>query len=116
MRLASHGLRHGCWGALVGLSLGLLLTGCASWTNPANPSTAFADDAAACKDEVAQAALTSGQFDFDQDHAYATCLRRKGWELHQRPSPACSADHSRAMSSAMASPCSSSTANWCKGT
>jgi len=49
------------------------------------PSPAFADDAAACKDEVAQAALTSGQFDLDQDNAYVTCLRRKGWELHQRP-------------------------------
>jgi hypothetical protein len=85
MRISSHFPRRGCWGALLGLSLVLLLTGCASWTNPAKPSTAFADDAAACKDEVAQAALASGQFDFDQDNASVTCLRRKGWELHQRP-------------------------------
>jgi hypothetical protein len=35
--------------------LGLLVTlaGCAAWTNPAKPSSAFADDAAACKAEVA---------------------------------------------------------------
>ena len=85
MRHSGHVPRRGCWGALLGLSLGLLLTGCASWTNPAKSSTAFADDAAACQDEVAQAALASGQFDFDQDNAYTTCLRRKGWELHQRP-------------------------------
>ena len=55
--------KAGYWGALLGLSLVLLLTGCASWTNPAKPSTAFADDAAVCKDEAAHAALTSGQFD-----------------------------------------------------
>ena len=85
MRHSGHVPRRGCWGALLGLSLGLLLTGCASWTNPANTSAAFTDDAAACKDEAAQAALTSGQFDFDQDNAYVACLRRKGWELHQRP-------------------------------
>ena len=85
MRHSGHGPRCGCWSALLGLSLGLLLTGCASWTNPAKPSAAFAGDAAACKDEVAQAALASGQFDFDQDNAYVTCLRRKGWELQQRP-------------------------------
>jgi len=85
MRHAGHGPRRGCWGALLGLSLLLLLTGCASWTNPAKPSAAFAAEAAACKDEAAQAALTSGQFDVDQDNASVTCLRRKGWELHQRP-------------------------------
>src|SRR5215510_12668809 len=88
MRLSRHVPRCGCWGALLGLSLLLLLTGCASWTNPAKPSTAFADDAAACQDEVAQAALASGQFDFDHDNASSTYLRRKGWELHQRPSSA----------------------------
>jgi hypothetical protein len=49
--------------------MGLLLTGCASWTNPAQPSTAFANAAAACKDEVEQAALTAGQFDVAQDNA-----------------------------------------------
>ena len=85
MRLSSHVPRRECWGALLGLSLVLLLTGCASWTNPAKASPAFADDAAACKAEAAQAALTSGQFDLDQDNAYITCPRRKGWELQQRP-------------------------------
>ena len=85
MKHSRHIPRRGRWGALLGLSLVVLLTGCASWTNPAKPSAAFADDAAACKDEVAQAALTSGQFDFDLDNAYVTCLRRKGWELQQRP-------------------------------
>jgi hypothetical protein len=81
MRHARHVPRRGCWGALLGLSLVLLLTGCASWTNPAKPSAAFAEDAAACKSEAAQAALTSGQFDVDQDNATTACLRRKGWEL-----------------------------------
>ena len=85
MRHSSHVERRGTGVLCLSLSLVLLLTGCASWTNPAKPSTAFADDAAACKDEVAHAALTSGQFDFDQDNAYVTCLRRKGWELQQRP-------------------------------
>ena len=70
MRLSRPLPRWGCWGALLSLSLGLLLTGCAAWTNPAKPSAAFADDAAACRDEVAQAALASGQFDVDQDNAY----------------------------------------------
>jgi len=85
MRHAGHVVRRGCWSALLGLTLVLLLTGCASWTNPAKPSAAFAEDAAACQDEAAQAAFTSGQFDLDQYNAYVTCLRRKGWELHQRP-------------------------------
>jgi hypothetical protein len=85
MRHSGYVSRRGCRSALLGLTLVLLLTGCASWTNPAKPSAAFADDAAACKDEAAQAALTSGQFDVDQDNAYVTCLRRKGWELQQRP-------------------------------
>ena len=84
MRHSHPVLRWGCWWALVGLSLVWPLTGCTSWTNPAKPSAAFADDAAACKDEAAQAALTSGQFDVDQDNAYVTCLRRKGWELRER--------------------------------
>ena len=71
--------------ALLGLPLVLLLPGCVSWTNPAKPSAAFAEDAGACQDEAAQAAFTSGQSDLDQYNAYVTCLRRKGWELHQRP-------------------------------
>ena len=85
MRHAGQVVRRGCWSALLGLTLGLLLPGCASWTNPAKPSAAFAEDAAACQDEAAQAAFTSGQSDLDQYNAYVTCLRRKGWELHQRP-------------------------------
>ena len=62
----------------------LLLADCASWTNLAKPATAFADDAAACKAEAAQAALTSGKFDLDQDSASIACLHAKGWELRQR--------------------------------
>jgi len=50
------------------------------------PSSAFADDAAACKTEAAQAALTSGLFDLDQDNASPVCLRAKGWELRERRS------------------------------
>ena len=34
MRLSSHVPWRGYWGALLGLSLVLLLTGCASWTKP----------------------------------------------------------------------------------
>jgi hypothetical protein len=85
MRHTGPVARRGCWKALLGLTLALLLPGCVSWTNPAKPAAAFAEDAAACKDEAAQAAFTSGQSDLDQDNAYVTCLRRKGWELHQRP-------------------------------
>jgi len=55
--------RWGCWSALVGLSLVWTLTGCASWTNQAKPSSAFPDDAAACKAEAEQAPVSSGQFD-----------------------------------------------------
>jgi hypothetical protein len=58
--------------------------GCVAWTNPAKPSSAFADDAATCKEAAMQAALTSGQFDLDQDNAYIACLRGKGWVLHER--------------------------------
>ena len=85
MRHAGHVARRRGWSALLGLALGLLLPGCASWTNPAKPSAAFAEDAAVCQDEAAQAAFTSGQSDLDQYNAYVTCLRRKGWVLHQRP-------------------------------
>jgi Tfp pilus assembly protein PilX len=67
-------------GTLPGLLVTLLLVGCTAWTNPTKRSSAFANDAAACKDEAAQAALTSGQFDLDQDNAYITCMRAKGWE------------------------------------
>ena len=80
-RTACAGVR---WGCLLGLVLALLLAGCASWTNSTKPPSAFADDAAACKAEVAQAALTSGKFDLDQDNAYAACLRAKGWTLQKR--------------------------------
>jgi hypothetical protein len=62
----------------------LWLAGCASWTNPAKPSAAFADDAAACRAEAAHAALTSGQPDLDQENAYTACLRAKGWTLQER--------------------------------
>jgi hypothetical protein len=85
MRLSGDVPSRACWHTLLGLSLVLTLTGCTSWTNPTKPSSAFADDAAACKDAAEQAALTSGQFDLDQDNTYTTCLRRKGWELKQHP-------------------------------
>ena len=82
MRHSGHGPRRGCWGALLGLSLGLLLTVCASWTNPAKPSAAFADDAAACQDEVTQAALTSGQA--ARVRALGGCLGCPGREVTTR--------------------------------
>ena len=83
--MRSHTAQKGvCGGCLLGLLVTLWLAGCASWTNPAKPPLAFADDAAACKAEAAQAALTSGQFDLDQDNVYTTCLRRKGWTLQER--------------------------------
>ncbi len=80
-RRSGQAHQRGPWSVLRGLILALLLAGCASWTNPTKPSSAFADDAAACKAEVAHAALTSGQADLDQDNAYSACLRAKGWEL-----------------------------------
>ena len=48
------------WNRLLGLLMSLLLAGCASWTNPMKPSAVFADDAAACQAEAAQAALDEG--------------------------------------------------------
>jgi hypothetical protein len=76
--------KGGHWSSLLGLLVSLVLAGCATWTNPAKLSSAFAEDAASCKDAAAQAALTSGQFDLDQDNAYTTCLRAKGWRLQER--------------------------------
>ena len=73
------------WGCLLVLLMPLALVGCASWTNPAKLSSAFADDAATCKAEAAQATLTSGQFDLDQDNAYTACPRAKGWTLQESP-------------------------------
>ena len=72
---------------LLGLCLTLALAGCPStyWTNSTKLSTAFADDAAACEVEAAQAPTTSGVFDADHYNAYLACLRGKGWELQQRP-------------------------------
>jgi hypothetical protein len=84
MRRSRTAQKGVCWGSLLGLLVTLVMAGCATWTNPAKPSSAFADDAVACKDAAAQAALTSGQVDLDQDNAYTTCLRRKGWELRER--------------------------------
>jgi hypothetical protein len=72
------------WGWLLALLVPFLLVGCASWTNPTKPATAFADDVAACHAEAAQAAVSSGQADLDQDNASAACLRRKGWTLQRR--------------------------------
>ena len=73
-------------GVLLSLSLALILAGCVSWTHPTKPSTAFADDAAACEAEAAQEDPTTvGSFDIDHYNAYIACLRGKGWELEQRP-------------------------------
>jgi len=55
------------------------------WANPTKPSTAFADDAAACEVEAAQAPTTSDAFDADHYSTYLACLRGKGWELLQHP-------------------------------
>ena len=84
MRRSCAAPQRGRWSRLLGLLITLLLAGCASWINPVKPSSAFADDAAACKDAAAQAVLSSGQFDLDQDNAYSACMRDKGWELEQR--------------------------------
>jgi hypothetical protein len=75
------------WACLLGLCMMLPLVGCPSvyWTNPTKPSTAFADDAATCEVEAAQAPTTSNVFDADHYDAYLACLRGQGWELQQRP-------------------------------
>jgi hypothetical protein len=75
------------WGCLLGLCMMLPLTGCPAlyWTNPTKPSTAFADDAAACEVEAVQDPTIADVFDADHYNAYLACLRGKGWELQQRP-------------------------------
>ena len=79
MRRFGHATGAVRWGWLLALLVPLLLAGCASWTNPTKPAIAFADEAAACKAEAAQAALTSGQVDLDQHNAStAAGLRAKG--------------------------------------
>ena len=87
MRQAGYATWVRRWGCLLGLCLTLPLMGCPStyWTNPAKPSTAFADDAVACEAEAAQAPATSDMFDADHYNAYLACLRGKGWERQQRP-------------------------------
>jgi hypothetical protein len=72
------------WSGMLGLLMNFILAGCTLWTNPTKPASAFADDAAACKAEAAQAALTSGQPDLDQENASTACLRAKGWALQER--------------------------------
>ena len=84
MRRTAQALKAGCWGCLLGLLLPLSFAGCTSWTNPAKPSSAFADDAATCKLAAEQAAVASGQFDLDQDNASTACMCRKGWTLQDR--------------------------------
>jgi len=61
-----------------------LFAGCAVWTHPAQPSAAFADDATACHQAAADAALASGRFDLDAQNAYTVCMQRQGWELQER--------------------------------
>jgi hypothetical protein len=75
------------WGCLLGLCVMLPLAGCPAlyWTNPTKPSTAFADDAAACEVEAVQDPTIADVFDADHYNAYLACLRGKGWELQQRP-------------------------------
>lgn len=75
------------WGCLLGLCVMLPLAGCPAlyWTNPTRPSTAFADDAAACEVEAVQDPTIADVFDADHYNAYLACLRGKGWELQQRP-------------------------------
>jgi hypothetical protein len=75
------------WGCLLGLCVMLPLAGCPAlyWTNPTKPSTAFADDAAACEVEAVQEPTIADVFDADHYNAYLACLRGRGWELQQRP-------------------------------
>jgi hypothetical protein len=75
------------WGCLLGLCVMLPLAGCPAlyWTNPTKPSTAFADDAAACEVEAVQDPTIADVFDADHYNAYLACLRGKGWELLQHP-------------------------------
>jgi len=84
MRRSGKAPQRRRWRGLLALLVSLLLARCASWTNPTKPPSAFADDAATCRAEAAQAAVSSGQFDLDQDNAYAACMRAKGWTLQER--------------------------------
>ena len=87
MRHAGYAAWARHWGCLLGLCLTLPLMGCPStyWTNPTKPSTAFADDAAACEVEAAQTPPSFDVIDADHYKPYLACLRDKGWELQQRP-------------------------------
>ena len=67
------------WACLLGLLMTLSLVGCASWTSPTPPSTAFDDDASACQVEGMQAAPTSDTSESNQYDAYIACLHDKGW-------------------------------------
>ena len=87
MRHAGYATWARHWGYLLGLCLTLPLMGCPAtyWTNPTKPSTAFADDAAACETVAAQAPPSFDVIDADHYKPYLACLRDKGWELQQRP-------------------------------
>jgi len=67
------------WSYVLRLLMTLCFAGCASWTSPTPPSTAFDDDAAACQAEVMQAAPTSVLSESNQYDAYIACLHDKGW-------------------------------------
>ena len=85
MRRFGHASGAMRWVWLLALLVPLLLAGCAPWTHPTKPSTAFTEDATACEIEAAQEPATSGIFDADHYNANLACLRAKGWELQQRP-------------------------------
>jgi hypothetical protein len=68
-----------CRACLLGLFMTLSLVGCASWTSPTPPSTAFDDAATACQVEVMQAAPSSDISESNQYDAYIACLHDKGW-------------------------------------
>src|SRR5215470_13863695 len=69
------------WSCLLGLLMTVSLAGCASWTSPTPPSTAFDDDATACQVEVMQAAPIPGSSDANQYDAYIACLLDQGCQL-----------------------------------
>jgi hypothetical protein len=68
-----------CLACLLELLMLISLAGCASWTSPTPPSTAFDDAATACQVEVMQADPTDGVSESNQYDAYIACLHDKGW-------------------------------------
>src|SRR2546425_2549025 len=88
MRRFGHATGAVRWGWLLALLVPLLLAGCASWTNPTKPATAFADDAAACKAEATQAREPPGRSTSIKTTSIPPACTARAGSCGSAPSPA----------------------------